>query len=229
MSGRFDTPADGGDTLVIVFAKAPVAGLAKTRLAPALGPQGAAALAERMLHHTLAQARVAGLGPVELCAAPDTQHPALQAAAHQHGARLTAQGDGDLGQRMHRAFVRGLAQHPRALLVGTDAPALDATVLRQAAQALHDHAVVFVPALDGGYALVGQRQADPRWFDGMRWSHAQVMADTRQRLQAAGVRWTALPPVADIDEPADLAHLPAGWLAALQAHPPPVPPPAPGP
>jgi glycosyltransferase A (GT-A) superfamily protein (DUF2064 family) len=64
-----------------------------------------------------------------------------------------------------------LALHSRALLMGTDAPALDAAVLRQAAAALIDHDVVFVPALDGGYALVGQRRADPRWFHGMTWSH----------------------------------------------------------
>ncbi|HRH88817.1 MAG TPA: glycosyltransferase, partial [Rubrivivax sp.] len=84
-------------TAVIVFAKAPVPGLAKTRLAPALGEAGAAALAERMLRHALAQAVAADVGPVELCAAPDASHPALQAAAAEQGARLTEQGTGDLG------------------------------------------------------------------------------------------------------------------------------------
>lgn len=200
------------NTAIIVFAKAPVAGLAKTRLAPALGLDGAAALAQRMLDHTLAQAVAADIGPVELCATPDTTHPALQQAARAWGTQLAGQGDGDLGQRMHRAFVRCLAQHPRALLLGTDAPALDAAVLRAAAHALQRHAAVFVPALDGGYAAVGLRQADSRWFLGMRWSHAAVMADTRARLRQAGVDWTELAPVADIDEPVDLVHLPPGWL-----------------
>lgn len=202
-------------TAIIVFAKAPVAGLAKTRLAPALGELGAAAIAERMLHHALAQATAADVGPVELCAAPDATHPALQAAAAEHGARLTEQGTGDLGLRMHRALTRSLLRHGRALLIGTDAPALDASVLRQAASALQDHDAVFVPALDGGYALVGQRRADPRWFSDMAWSHNRVMEETRQRLRAAGVRWAELPPVADIDEPGDLVHLPPGWLDNL--------------
>lgn len=208
------------NTRVIVFAKAPVPGQAKTRLAPALGAEGAAALAARMLHHTLAEARAAALGPVELCGAPDTTHPLLQAAAAACGAALSAQGDGDLGARMHRAFERALAAGGRALLIGTDAPALDAAVLRQAAQALDRHDAVFVPALDGGYALVGLARADARCFEGMRWSHAAVMADTRVRLQSAGLRWAELPPVADIDEPADLAQLPASWLPfALPAPP----------
>ena len=202
-------------TAVIVFAKAPVPGLAKTRLAPALGDTGAAALAERMLRHALAQAVAADVGPVELCTAPDASHPALQAAAAQHGVRLTEQGTGDLGLRMHRAFARSLMRHGRTLLIGTDAPSLDAAVLRQASSALQDHDAVFVPALDGGYALVGQRRADPRWFSDMRWSHDRVMEDTRERLRAAGVRWAELPAVADIDEPADLVHLPTGWLDGL--------------
>jgi len=202
-------------TAIVVFAKAPVPGLAKTRLAPALGEAGAAARAERMLRHALAQAVAADVGSVELCAAPDASHPALQAAAAAQGVRLTEQGTGDLGLRMHRAFARSLMHHGRVLLIGTDAPSLDAGVLRQAASALQDHDAVFVPALDGGYALVGQRRADPRWFSDMRWSHDRVMEDTRERLRAAGVRWAELPAVADIDEPADLVHLPTGWLDGL--------------
>jgi glycosyltransferase A (GT-A) superfamily protein (DUF2064 family) len=116
---------------------------------------------------------------------------------------------------MHRAFVRSLASNGRTLLIGTDAPSLDAAVLREASNALHEHDAVFVPALDGGYALVGQRRADPRWFSDMSWSHDRVMEQTRERLRAAGVRWAELAPVADIDEPADLALLPPGWLDGL--------------
>ena len=201
---------------IIVFAKAPVAGLAKTRLAPALGADGAAALAERMLVHALAEAAEADLGPIEICATPDTSHPVFERLAARHGATLAAQGDGDLGLRMHRAFARVLSRHDRALLIGTDAPALDAVLLRLAAQRLLTHDAVFVPALDGGYALVGPQRADERWFTGMTWSTSRVMQDTRERLAQAGVNWSELPPVADIDEPADLAHLPAGWLP----HPP---------
>jgi len=199
---------------VIVFAKAPVPGLAKTRLVPALGAEGAAALAARMLRHTLAQAVAADLGPVELCAAPDLTHPLLAEAAAPLGVTLATQGDGDLGQRMHRAFERHLRLHDAALLIGTDAPALDAQVLQQAARELGAHDAVFVPALDGGYALIGLRRDYACCFDGMRWSHAQVMADTRERLRAAGLRWAELPPLADIDEPTDLVHLPPGWLEA---------------
>jgi len=99
------------------------------------------------------------------------------------------------------------------VLMGTDAPALDAQALRQAAAALHQHDAVFAPTADGGYALVGLRYPMAMLFDGMTWSTPRVMDDTRARLRAHGLRHAELPPVHDIDEAADLAHLPAGWLA----------------
>lgn len=209
---------------VIVFAKAPLPGLAKTRLAPALGAPGAAALAARLLRHAVQQARAAGLGPVEICCAPDSGHVLFAELARQHGLALTLQGEGDLGQRMDRAFkrvlgqaVQGHGQGQGALLMGIDAPALDAPRLRQAAAALARSPAVFVPALDGGYALVGLRQPAPCCFEAMAWSTPQVMQHTRRRLQAAGLGWAELAPVADIDEPCDLHHLPAGWLPATPA------------
>ena len=126
--------------------------------------------------------------------------------------QLSEQVDGDLGARMLHALERALTGHDRALLIGTDAPGLDAQRLREAADALDMHDAVFVPAHDGGYALVGLRYPMAILFDGMTWSTPRVMDDTRARLRAHGLRHAELPPVHDIDEPADLAHLPAGWL-----------------
>jgi len=208
------------DTALIVFAKAPVAGLAKTRLIPALGAEGAAALAARLLRHTLAQGAAAGFGALELCAAPDATHPALVAAAREHGAALATQGEGDLGARMQRALGRRLTAHARVLLIGTDAPALDAAVLHQAATALATHDAVFVPALDGGYALVGlSAHAPERLFAGIAWSTPQVMTNTLERVAELGLRTALLAPLPDIDEPADLIHLPADWREAPGARP----------
>lgn len=200
-------------TALIVFAKAPVAGLAKTRLIPALGPDGAARLAERLLTHTLQQALALSVDHLELCVSPTDQHPAFERARNAAPGRLhiTQQGDGDLGERMHRAFSRVLYSHARVLLIGTDAPSLNATFLGQAKQALDSYPAVFVPALDGGYALVGLTRPAPELFHAMTWSTPQVMDDTRTRAQRIGLPWFELPPVADIDEPADLVHLPEGW------------------
>lgn len=196
---------------VIIMAKAPVAGYAKTRLIPALGAQGAAALAECLLERTIGYALDARLGPVALCCTPDLNHPALARHATWSGMTLSTQGEGDLGTRMARAFDRWLANSGRALMIGTDAPALDAAMLGRAAQALNAADAAFIPALDGGYALIGLRRAVPALFGGMAWSAARVMAGSRERLVGAGLRYVELPPVADIDEPADLVHLPPEW------------------
>ena len=197
---------------VVVFAKAPVAGTVKTRLAGALGAAGAARLAARMLESAAACAGEAALGPVEVCCAPDASHPAFTALARSTPpVALTAQGDGDLGRRMQRAFERALASESRAIVIGTDAPALDAAYLRDAAIALQAHDAVIGPAVDGGYALIGLRRPAAALFDGVEWSTPRVLAQTRERLRILGWRWAELAPLHDIDEPADLRHLPAGW------------------
>ena len=197
---------------LIVMAKAPVAGRVKTRLVPALGEAGAAALAGRLLEHAVRQAVAAKVGPVELCLAPDLTHPLGLQLQARHGLVLSAQGEGDLGVRMQRALEHALRQASRVCLVGTDAPAIDAAYWRQAFDALATHDAVFGPAWDGGYALVGLRRPLPQIFVDTPWSTPQVMPVTRQRLVDAGVGFAELPRVHDIDEPADLAHLPPGWL-----------------
>lgn len=196
---------------VIVMAKAPVPGYAKTRLIPAIGAVRAARLADRLLHHAVGVALQALLGPVDLCCAPDAQHALLQPHRAQPGLVLSDQGQGDLGERMSRAFDRWWPLADRVLMTGTDAPALDARVLQRAAQALDDVDAVFVPALDGGYALVGLRTAAPSLFRDVAWSTGQVMSTTRAHLAAAGLRHAELDTLADIDEPADLVHLPPSW------------------
>lgn len=199
------------DCALIIFAKAPEPGLAKTRLAPLLGVEGAARLASRMLATTALRALAAGIGPVELCCAPDAGHPQFHQLARDHGIALTEQGQGDLGERMHRAFERVLSRYPRAIVIGTDSPDLETTALREAADALSDHPAVFAPATDGGYVLVGLTRPMPVLFQDIAWSSSEVMSQTRQRLARLGVIAYELPMHRDIDEPADFVYLPEEW------------------
>jgi rSAM/selenodomain-associated transferase 1 len=200
-------------TRILVFAKAPLPGLAKTRLIPALGAQGAADLAGRLLRHAVAQARASGIGPVSLCVAPGPLDAAW--AGHWPDATLEGidQGEGDLGERMARAAQRALAEGP-VLLMGTDCPGLNAERLQAAARALHSADACLVPALDGGYVLLGLQRFDAAVFEGIAWSTASVAQATRERLQRLNWRWQELPALHDIDEPQDLRWLPAGWQAA---------------
>ncbi|MBT9476549.1 TIGR04282 family arsenosugar biosynthesis glycosyltransferase, partial [Polaromonas sp.] len=140
-------------TTLVIFAKAPQPGAAKTRLTPALGAEGAANLARRMLVHTLQQALAAGAGPVELCMSPAPGDPAWHGVALPDGVARTAQGDGDLGQRMARAVARATGQGP-VLLFGTDCPALTTAHLMEADRQLARHDAMLLPVADGGYILI---------------------------------------------------------------------------
>lgn len=203
----------------IVFAKAPRAGFAKTRLIPALGAGGAAALAARLLSHTLDEALEAGIGEVELCRTPlhDALWQTLQLPPRLH---VSDQEGGDLGERLARAAQRSLDAGQPCILIGTDCPDLNAEALRGVAQAMQTHDAVITPASDGGYVALGLRHFVPSIFTEMAWSTATVAETTLSRLLLAGLRVHQMPVLHDIDEPTDLAHLPAHWTQKRShAHP----------
>jgi glycosyltransferase A (GT-A) superfamily protein (DUF2064 family) len=177
-----------GGVALVVFARPSVPGRVKTRLIPLLGEKGAARLHERMLAKMLRTAKTAGFDPQLLLS--------------------TSQGRGNLGNRMHRAFAKALKNHPRAILIGSDCPALKAADLRGAARALYGRAhAVFSPTEDGGYALIGLRRNSRRLFSRIEWGGPTVMEETRRRLKALRWRWTELRTLWDVDRPEDVLRL----------------------
>lgn len=188
---------------LVIFAKAPVAGKAKTRLIPKLGAAGAAALAARMLADTLAQARGAAVDAVELCIDPAPDHPDWQGHLPPDIA-LSAQGVGDLGDRMARAARRAIEAGERVLLIGTDCPELTRERLDAAAAALRDHDGIIHPARDGGYVLLGLSRFHPSLFAEIGWSGPTVAAATLERAADLGWAIHVGETLHDIDEPGDL-------------------------
>jgi len=194
---------------IMIFAKAPAPGRVKTRLVPALGAGAAAALHRQLVERTLATARAAALGPIELWCAPSTSDPFFALCARQHGVALREQGEGDLGARMGRALESALAQGIPALLVGSDCPALTPEYLREAAAALINGTdAVIGPAEDGGYVLIGlARSPSAPLFADIAWGSATVMRETRVRLARFDWRWRELATLWDVDRPEDLLRL----------------------
>lgn len=192
----------------VVFAKAPLPGHAKTRLIPALGEAGAARLARRMFELALEQARVADIGPVELCMSPAPDAPAWSGITIPAGIETSDQGEGDLGERMARAARRVIERGEAVLLTGTDCPDLTAARLAEAARQLNTHDAVLYPAQDGGYPLLGLRAFDISLFRDIPWSTDVVARLTLERMASLKWRvWTGQT-LRDIDDPADLVHLP---------------------
>jgi hypothetical protein len=195
-------------THIIIFAKAPLAGFAKTRLIPALGEQGAADLAKRLFDHALAEALAANIGTVELCVTPNLEHEFWQSFKASNRLSLTEQGEGDLGERMARATQRALEKYPSVLLMGTDCPKLNRHYLRDAADELTCHDACLTPVSDGGYALMGLRAFHVSLFEDMPWSTSKVSALTLERFRNLDWLVAHLKPLHDIDEAEDLKYLP---------------------
>ena len=202
---------------IAVFAKAPVPGSAKTRLIPLLGEEGAASAQRAMTLRTLDTACAAAPGQVSLWFADASDNPFLNECADRHDLALYRQCAGDLGERMSTCLQTLLTSHAAVVLIGTDCPAFTVADLHAAALSLRrGRRLVFIPAEDGGYVLVGaSAQEDPEQqnrnlaqsFLAIDWGSPQVMAQTRLRLSALGwVRgrdWDELPALWDVDTPGD--------------------------
>lgn len=185
---------------VVLFTRYPELGRAKTRLIPALGAEGAAALHRTLTERTVTAVREAGL-PLELRV---TGAPIAAFTRWLGIDNVVDQGEGDLGARLSRAGP----PYP-TLFIGADAPDLTPTLLRNAADALLHASAAIGRAQDGGYWLLGLKHAVPDVFECIDWSTAAVFEQTMARLTAAGIDPVLLPELADCDRPEDLARWPS--------------------
>jgi rSAM/selenodomain-associated transferase 2/rSAM/selenodomain-associated transferase 1 len=209
LATEYRTPPPTIPVVLQVFAKSPVPGHVKTRLAAEIGNEAAAAHHARFIAlamTTAVAARDAGLfDEIELWCSPDADAPAFAVWRDRDRISLHVQDGADLGARMRTALDSALARGARAILVGTDCPMLDIVYLARAVAALETCDAVFGPAEDGGYVLVGlSRRVDA--FSGVPWSAPDTIAATRARLASSRALWQELPTLWDIDEPRDLAR-----------------------
>lgn len=188
---------------LVLFARYPDAGQCKTRLIPALGAPGAAAVHRRLTERTVAVLQACG--PVEL------RHTGAAAGAFAdwlgNGITLVEQVPGDLTDRL----LAALDPAP-VIFFGADTPELEQRHVLAAMAALETHELVIGPAEDGGYYLIGMRTPMPFLLTGMPWSTEQVLPETLRRLAAAGIEPVLLDRLADCDRPEDLDRWP--WLVA---------------
>ena len=210
--------ADPTRPLVILFAKAPVPGQVKTRLQPRLSTVDAAALQMAFVNDMLEMLRVdLAMADIELHTDVSTE------AWAGHGVWQKLQAAGDLGARLLFALASALAcGRRRAMVVGSDAPTLPASYLRDLLSLTAD--VALGPTSDGGYYAIASSKVHPRMFDGVAWSGPEALKTTQQAVRACGMTVETGPEWFDVDEPADLdrllstADLPlhtAAWYKAL--------------
>jgi hypothetical protein len=182
---------------LIVLAKAPAPGRAKTRLCPPCTPVVAAALAEAALVDTLEVVGAAsGVGRrvLALDGAPG--------AWLRPGWEVLPQRGNGLDERLANAFadVGG-----PALLVGMDTPQVSPQMIEHAASMLAASGVgaVLGPALDGGYWAIGLREPNAFVFRRVPMSTPWTLTAQRGRLVSLGIAWRELPELGDVDTFAD--------------------------
>lgn len=204
---------------LIVLAKAPTAGVAKTHLCPPLTLEEAAQFAAASLVDTLAVARGVPNCTV-LLAHPLDAEETIRALLGDNAPPMVAVPPGDVGMAMSYAMLCALDHRAtQVALIGSDLPSLPPAQIAAAFDCLDDGAdVVLGPAADGGYYLIAATTPHPELFTGIRWSTNTVFAETAAKAEACDLSLATVPQWYDIDSVADLRRC-ACDLAAHPEHP----------
>jgi uncharacterized protein len=197
-------------THILIFARYPVSGEAKTRLIPALGPERAARLHRRMTEHAVGIARKAVAAGEENAIEITVCYTGGRRKEFQAwlGSDLhyERQSSGHLGVRLRQAFVHSFERGATlTLAIGADIPGVSLEILRQAIHGVRDRDVVLGPAADGGYYLIGTKQFYAGLFTGIDWGTGQVLHQTCNAIKRLGLTVETLPTLNDIDRPEDLS------------------------
>jgi len=201
---------------LVVFAKAPLPGLVKTRLARSIGDEPAARLAEAFLLDTLENARSMPACSLLVAFSPERSEPwfRAQGGAPSEAMRLIAQPAAGFGERLVAAL--GEAHRlgaEQTVLIGMDSPHLGPSRWEAAFAALEEHDLCVGPCEDGGYYLLGLRAPQPAVFEDIPWGGPGVLDATRARAASLGLSLAELGEDFDVDEVGDLERL-AARLAA---------------
>ena len=193
---------------LIILAKAPIAGHAKSRMIPVLGAEGAAQLHQQITHWMLQRFNNQGDYLVELWCASDIEHPFFQACASEFGVTLKLQTGDDLGERQFIAMTDALEDSEHVVVIGSDVVSLTVNDIQHAFDRLQQGSeLVISPAEDGGYGLIGCSKIDRRIFSHVPWGEAEVYAEMVRNLNHIRFNWQPLSQVWDLDRPDDLLRL----------------------
>ncbi len=173
---------------LVIMAKQPMAGRVKSRLAKDIG-----AVRASSVYRTLMTTTVRNLGRDERWQSWAAVTPDRSVYDYRWPPDLSpfGQGTGDLGTRMQRIFDT-MPPGP-VIIIGTDIPLITGSDIANAFRLLGANDVVFGPAGDGGYWLVGAKRTPrvPQIFGNVRWSGQHALADTVENCRGLKVGYAA--------------------------------------
>lgn len=186
------------DGRIIVFTRFPLPGRAKTRLIPSLGADGAAGLQRRMTEFTVAQILRTGMQmEIRFTGAAESRMREWLGPEVDY----TPQGEGNLGERMNRAFEEAFENgSQKVVVVGCDCPDNRSSNIMTAVRRLEKTSCVIGPAADGGYYLIGLNSPRPDLFRDIDWGTKSVFRQTVAKLD----KYALLPVLNDVDEAQDI-------------------------
>ncbi len=197
---------------IIVFVKNLKVGKVKTRLAASVGNQMALRIYKALIQITFTAISLSKATKVIYMAEDlETNTPFIPDSWS-----MKIQNGENLGDRMAHAFSQELQQNNKAVLIGTDCPEINDTLITKAFQALDTYDVILGPAEDGGYYLIGLKSPKHALFEKIKWSTSSVLSETIGRCIAANLTYFLLPTLSDLDVAEDLEKFPELLIACLK-------------
>lgn len=189
---------------LLIFTKNPETGKVKTRLAATIGDAEALRVYKQLLMHTVSETN---LVPADKYVFYDNYVDPDDIWDDKRYYKELQHGN-DLGERMMNAFADTFRKgYDRIIIIGTDCPSLNQSIIQDAFSKLDDFDIVIGPALDGGYYLLGMKQCHDLLFKDIQWSTPNVFPATINRCKTADLLFFLLQPLHDIDEEKDLSEV----------------------
>ncbi len=189
------------ERLLLLFVKNPIAGKVKTRLARTAGDERALQIYKQLVYLTGKSAKQVKSARQVWYSSFIDQNDLFDGNLFEK--RL--QEGGDLGERMQNAFSKSFEEgYRKVVIIGSDCPELDSSIIEQAFDELKQSDVVIGPSADGGYYLLGMNTFIPEIFEGIKWSSAEVLSRTKEKLNRSGYLFKELEILNDIDTEEDL-------------------------
>jgi len=190
---------------LIVFVKYPEPGKVKTRIARELGAETAAVIYSIIAERVIERVSVSDeYGTVIFFDPPEMANEIRQWVGRGDVTYESQSGD-TIGERMSDAFEKVFSTGAeKAVLIGTDVPAITAEMVTEAFRSLEYEDAVIGPAEDGGYYLLGLKKPEPALFDDIEWGSGSVYQKTLGHIEELNLSYKSLDILRDVDTPEDI-------------------------